>query len=143
VRTDICRDAIKNVPVRGWTSGLGGQTVRCVDRPARARVLVLYTHPLLGQGLANLLMSEASVDAIAVPADDAQARAAALDARPQLVIVEQADPARSFESSGSLPVVFVRLDGATATDGKRLSDPDEILELARALKVPVGAGSTV
>lgn len=112
-----------------------------MDRPDRARVLVLYTHPLLGQGLANLLITEASVEAIAVATDDAEARAAALHDRPQLVIVEQSDPARPFESSGSLPVVFVRLDEGDA-ESQRLSDPDAIVELARGLKAPAGATSS-
>lgn len=111
-----------------------------VDRPLRARVVVLYTHALLGEGLACLLESEAAVDAVAVASNDVPAREAALHGRPELVIVEETDPARSFEGAGSLPVVFVRLDGDGGSNGTRLADPDSIVALARGLRRPVHAG---
>ncbi len=103
-------------------------------RSAKAQVVVLYAHPLLGEGLASLLSAQVGVGAIAVDSHDAVARAAALKKHPDLVIVEETETTRPFEPSGSMPVVFVRVD---ATDGLRLgqplADPDEIVALVRGL----------
>ena len=100
----------------------------------RARVVVLYAHPLLGEGLANLLAREADVCAVAVDERDSAARMAALASHPDMVIVEDTEATRSFETSGSLPVVFVRIDAA---DGGRLGlpfdDPEALVALARGL----------
>lgn len=105
-----------------------------MSRSSRPRVIVLYAHPLLGEGLANLLSAQAGVGAIAVDGRDEAARATALSSHPDLVIVEEAEATRSFELSGSMPVVFVRVD---VEDGKRvgqpLADPEMILALARGL----------
>jgi hypothetical protein len=113
-----------------------------MDRPARARVVVLYTHPLLGEGLVSLLASEAAVDAVAVASDDELGRAAALHDRPELVIVEEPLAPRSFEAAGSMPVVFVRLSENADADGERLADPDAIVALARSLRAPAVVGTT-
>ena len=100
----------------------------------KAQVVVLYTHPLLGEGLASLLSTEAGVGAVAVDGRDSIARAAALGAHPDLVIIEETEATRSFETSGSMPVVFVRVD---ADGGGRLGqpfdDPEAIVALARSL----------
>lgn len=111
-------------------------------QPAKAQVLVLYAHPLLGEGLASLLNAEAGVGAIAVDSRDQAARAAALGAHPDLIIVEETEATRSFEPSGSMPVVFVRVD---VDDGCRLgqplADPDAIVALARGLAGSVKTGA--
>lgn len=108
----------------------------------RARVVVLYAHPLLGEGLASLLNAEAGVGAIAVDSHDPAARAAALDAHPDLVIVEETEATRSFEPSGSMPVVFVRVDADKGFRlGQPLADPDAIVALARGLADVVHAGA--
>jgi DNA-binding NarL/FixJ family response regulator len=102
--------------------------------PSKAQVVVLYAHPLLGEGLASLLSAQAGVGAVAVASHDETARAAALRSHPDLVIIEETEATRSFEPSGSMPVVFVRVD---AQDGCRvgqpLADPDAIVALARGL----------
>ncbi|HLB44219.1 MAG TPA: hypothetical protein VJK49_02440 [Candidatus Limnocylindrales bacterium] len=100
----------------------------------KAQVLVLYAHPLLGEGLASLLCAQAGVGAIAVDTHDEAARAAALDAHPDLVIVEETEATRSFEPSGSMPVVFIRVDADHGYRlGQPLDDPDAIVALARGL----------
>ena len=105
-----------------------------VSSTLKPRVVVLYAHPLLGEGLANLLNTQAGVGAVAVDSHDAAARAAALNAHPDLVIVEETEATRSFEPSGSAPVVFVRVDADRGERmGQPLSDPDAILALARGL----------
>jgi DNA-binding NarL/FixJ family response regulator len=100
----------------------------------KATVLVLYAHPLLGEGLASLLSAQAGVGVTAVDSRDSAARAAALGAHPDLVIVEETEHARPYEPSGSAPVVFVRVDATgDCPVGMPLDDPDEIVALARKL----------
>ena len=109
------------------------------------RVLVLYVHPLLGQGLARLLTRQAGVNAIAVPADDPRARTAAFHRRPDLVIVEGTADVPAVAATDSLPVVFVRIDSDDGGQlGQPLSDPDLIVALARGLaEVPDPGASLV
>ena len=98
------------------------------------RVLVLYVHPLLGQGMARLLTAQAGVRAVAIAAADDTRRSAALQTRPDLVIVEEAGDMPAVPATDSLPVVFVRIntdDGGQL--GEALSDPDLIVALARGL----------
>jgi DNA-binding NarL/FixJ family response regulator len=110
------------------------QGKRMAAQTPKARVLVLYVHPLLGEGLASLLSAQEGVGAVAVNSHDEAARAAALSSRPDLVIVEETESTRPFEPSGSLPVVFVRVDtDAGCRLGQPLDDPDAIVALARGL----------
>ena len=107
----------------------------------KARVLVLYDHALLGEGLASLLSAEPGVGAIAVNGRDSSARAEALRSHPDLVIVEETEQAQPYEPSGSAPVVFVRVDASGECPlGKPLGDPEAIVALARGL-VEARAGS--
>ena len=100
-----------------------------MGRTRTPRVLVLYVHPLLGQGLARLLVAQAGVSAVAVSVLDDAARSAALSRRPDLVIAEE-----SGETPASLPVVFVRVDTEDGGHlGQPLTDPDLIVALARGL----------
>lgn len=97
-------------------------------------MLVLYAHPLLGEGLASLLSAQAGVGAVAVEGRDTAARAAALSTHPDLIIVEETEHERPLESSGSAPVVFVRVDASGDFPmGGPLNDPDAIVALARDL----------
>jgi hypothetical protein len=95
--------------------------------------VVLYAHPLLGEGLASLLTAQVGVGVTAIDHRDAAACIAALALQPDLVIVEETDAPRPFETMGSMPVVFVRVDASG--DGRRLgaplADPDAIVALAR------------
>jgi hypothetical protein len=88
----------------------------------------------LGEGLASLLSAQPGVGAVAVDSRDSAARAAALESHPDLVIVEETEHERPYESRGSAPVVFVRVDASGDCPlGKPLDDPDAIVALARDL----------
>lgn len=65
------------------------------DRPIS--VLILYAHPLLGEGLAGLLSSEPGLEVVAVPNDDAAMVERALAAAPDVVIFERGDPDRAVQ----------------------------------------------
>ena len=105
-----------------------------MGRPRTHSVLVLYVHPLLGEGLAKLLTAQAGVNASAVAACDARARAAALRRHPDLIIAESTGDTPVVEASDSLPVVFIRIDDDEQLGvGQPLADPDLIIALARGL----------
>ena len=71
-------------------------------------VLVLYTHPLLGEGLTDLLASERGLEVTAVQmGDDPEAYARALAASPQVVIFERGEPDRAAEILESVPDALV------------------------------------
>ena len=85
------------------------------------RVLILYVHPLLGEGLAKLLAAEPGIAARAIAMADAPGTAAALSARPDAVIVERRDASAPLALQGAaLPggsaplLLFVDIEG-TAT----------------------------
>jgi DNA-binding NarL/FixJ family response regulator len=100
----------------------------------KARVLVLYDHALLGEGLASLLSAAPGLRAVASTGRDPAARAAALESHPDLVIVEETEHAQPYEPSGSAPVVFVRVDASGECPlGKPLGDPEAIVALARGM----------
>ena len=71
-------------------------------------VLVLYTHPLLGEGLTDLLAAECGLDVTAVQMDEEpDAAAGALAASPQVVIFERGEPDRAAEILETVPDALV------------------------------------
>jgi len=56
---------------------------------SRTRVLVLYRHPLLGEGLARLLGDEPKLDVVAAAADELDAVERALATDPAVVVFEE------------------------------------------------------
>jgi len=63
----------------------------------RARVLVLYRHPLLGQGLAELLSREASLDIRSVDEGDPEALHDALSEEPDVIVFEEGGPVQPLD----------------------------------------------
>lgn len=58
-------------------------------------VVILYTHPLLGEGLLGLLAAEPGVDVVAIRSDELDLVEQALERSPQVVIFERGDPDRA------------------------------------------------
>ena len=56
---------------------------------ALARVIVLYSHSLLGEGLASLLAEDPSLEVEAVELSDVERVTAAIASGPQVIIVEE------------------------------------------------------
>ena len=75
------------------------------DRPIS--VLILYSHPLLGEGLADLLVAEQGLDVTAVRLDDVAMAERAAAASPQVIIVERGDPDRAVEMLELVPDALV------------------------------------
>jgi DNA-binding NarL/FixJ family response regulator len=107
------------------------------DRPIS--VLILYAHPLLGEGLAGLFSSEPGLDVVAVKSDDAGLVERGLAASPDVVIFERGDPDRAVEILESVPgalLIDVGMDaGPTFTYHRQEipARPEGILELIRTL----------
>ncbi len=58
----------------------------------RISVVVLYTHPLFGEGLARMLAAEPGLDVVPVRTVDVAAAERALAGSPDVVILERSDP---------------------------------------------------
>ena len=58
----------------------------------RISVVILYVHPLLGQGLAHLLAAEPGLDVTSASVQEACEASTALESGPQVVIVERGVP---------------------------------------------------
>jgi len=60
--------------------------------PVVVRILVLYSHPLMGEGLERMLAAEPGLEVAAVDVAEGTAVAAALAAEPDVIIVEEGGP---------------------------------------------------
>jgi hypothetical protein len=112
--------------------------------PAQARrVVILYSHPLLGEGLAHLLGGDRDLHVELVRVDDEPDAAAALAADPDgrcpdVVIVERSLPLQAIDVLRVAPtalLIDVGLDAGPSWAIRReeLSpQPDEILRTIRA-----------
>ena len=75
------------------------------DRPIS--VLILYAHPLLGEGIAELLESEPGLEVVAVRSDERVMVERSLAAAPDVVIFERGDPDRAVEILEMAPAALV------------------------------------
>jgi DNA-binding NarL/FixJ family response regulator len=75
------------------------------DRPIS--VLILYAHPLLGEGLADLLSTEPGLEVVAVRIDDSGSAERALETVPQVIIFERGEPDRAVEMLGFAPDALI------------------------------------
>lgn len=70
---------------------------------AQCHVVILYEHPLLGEGLAKYLRARAGVEATVASARDSQAVTSALALDPGVVIFELSDPIRQVGLAAIVP----------------------------------------
>ncbi len=68
-----------------------------MERTRHISVVILYTHPLLGEGIAKLLSAEPGLTVTPVPSRDLAAAEAALAAVPDVVIFERSDPLQAID----------------------------------------------
>ena len=98
------------------------------------RVVILYVHPILGEGLAKLLAAEPGIAACAIATGDATGISTALSERPDAVIVERrAEAALPVVRGGAWePVLlFIDIEGATGPIGA--PRPDDLERVVRAV----------
>lgn len=110
-----------------------------MERRPIVRVVILYLHPLLGEGLAKLLSAEPGIAVTAIREDDAIAAAVALAGRPDVIVEERGDGALSSDrlERGFTPLrLFVGIDGALGAGEREpmTADPELIVRAVRALK---------
>ncbi len=70
---------------------------------AHPSVVIIHEHGLLGEGIAQYLLTAAGVRAEAVPAAETDAVRAALDTHPAVVIYESNGPGRAFDLPALCP----------------------------------------
>lgn len=110
-----------------------------MERRPLVRVVILYLHPLLGEGLAKLLAAEPGIDVTAVREDDVTGTAMALAGRPDVVVEERGDDVRSARrlEPGFAPLrLFVGLNGTGCAGDEEpvTADPELIVRAVRTLK---------
>jgi DNA-binding NarL/FixJ family response regulator len=109
------------------------------DRPIS--VLILYAHPLLGEGLARLFSSEPGLDVVAIQIGDAGKVERELAAAPDVIIFERGDPDRAIEILELAPealVIDVGIDTGPAFTFHREqinARPEGILQAIRRVRM--------
>lgn len=104
----------------------------------QVRVLVLYSHPLMGEGLERMLAAEPGVVVKAVDIAEADAVTAALAAEPEVIVVEEGgavDAADVVRRSHASLVLDVDITTTCAWSLRREtldSRPDDFLAAIRA-----------
>ena len=95
--------------------------------PVVVRVLVLYSHPLMGEGLSRMLAAEPGLEVEAVDVAQLGAVDAALALSPDVVIVEEGgaiNAADIVRRSTCSVVLDVDITTTTASPGSRLAQPE-------------------
>ena len=116
------------------------------DRPIS--VLILYAHPLLGEGLARLLSSEPGLEVVAVQSDDVGMAERGLAAAPDVIIFERGDPDRAVEILELAPdalIIDIGIDPGPTFMYRReeiSAWPDEILRTIRQASCPRRSAKT-
>jgi hypothetical protein len=106
--------------------------------PEPVRILVLYSHALLGEGLGGMLADEPGLIVDAVDIAEADAVAAALDREPAVIVIEEGgaiDAAEVVRRSQCALLLDVDITTSRAWTLRReslSSGPDEFLAAIRA-----------
>lgn len=106
----------------------------------RVSVVILYTHALLGEGLAKLLAAEPGLDVTAIESHETGAAEAALDTRPDVVIFERSQPLQAIDLLKFAPdalLIDVGMDAGPTFSYQReeiSAKPDGIVRAIRHMK---------
>jgi DNA-binding NarL/FixJ family response regulator len=107
------------------------------------RVIILYDHPLLGEGLQRLLRDRADLDVRLVRVDGVETARAALEAKPDVVIVERCAPIEAIDLLRLAPdtlFIDVGLDAGPSWSYRReqlSARPEDILKAIAGRGRPV------
>jgi hypothetical protein len=114
--------------------------------PGPTTVVVLYAHPLLGEGIARLISDEPGLEVTSVRTVDVLAAGMPLVPVPDVVILERSEPDRALEVMRFAPdalVIEVSLDpGPTVTYHRReiSARPEGLLRAIREVRRPGRTG---
>jgi len=109
----------------------------------RVSVVVLYTHPLFGEGIARLLAAEPGMDVTPVDASNVERAERSLALAPDVVIFERGEPDTATDLLRFAPsalIIDVSLSpGPTFTFERHelQAQPEEILQAIRRVRVSV------
>lgn len=129
------------MPTSGWNLPLAGHTVSFVATKSvegrvpgeSRRVVILYDHPLLGEGLERLLRDTPGIDVSLVHVDGIEAAGIALSNRPDVVILERCAPVQAIDLLRLAPdalFIDVGLDAGPSWTYRRdelSAQPEDIL----------------
>lgn len=106
--------------------------------PERVHILVLYTHPLLGEGLRRMLADEPGLDVVAIDLEAVDQVEAAIDSDPALIVVEEGGRLDGLEvlRRARCPVVvdvdITTADAWTLRRDHIASRPDDVIQAIHA-----------
>ncbi len=105
-------------------------------RDGRQQVVILYSHPLLGEGLGRLLAADPGLFVEMVPVDDLDGAERALVNGPDVVILERTPPVQALDLMRLAPsalVIDVGLDAGPTWTWRRDELPPQPEELLRVI----------
>jgi DNA-binding NarL/FixJ family response regulator len=103
----------------------------------RLSVVILYTHALLGEGLAKLLAAEPGLEIRAIPTHDVGAAEAALSGEPDVVIFERHEPLQAIDLLRLAPnalLIDVGMDAGPTFSYQREEIPAKPEGIVRAIR---------
>ncbi len=100
---------------------------------AQRSVVIIHEHGLLGEGLAQYLLTTGGLRARAVSATDARAVKRALAARPAVVVYESNGPGRSYDLGALCPGAVLIDVSAVFSAGLAASPGDLLARIVEAL----------
>jgi hypothetical protein len=103
----------------------------------RVSVVVLYAHPLLGEGIDRLLSAEPDLDVTCLPMTAVELAERALAARPDVVVVERSDPVGAVDILKFAPdalFIDVGLDSGAAWTIRREEIPSRVDGIVDAIR---------
>jgi DNA-binding NarL/FixJ family response regulator len=106
------------------------------------KVVILYEHPLLGEGIAKYLRAQIGIEATLGAARDPEAVKSALAQNPGVVIFESNDPFQPFDLSALVPNAVLIDVSTVVTRGSDLSPGVAGLEhLVQAIRESAGTNT--
>jgi len=115
-------------------------SVIAMDR--HVTVVILYRHPLFGEGIAHLLSNEPDIVVTCAPSDDVDAVARALARRPNVIVFERGEPdmaVRLLRVAPEALLIDVTMAPGPAFTWHREEiqpRPDGILDAIRGMRAP-------
>ncbi len=108
-----------------------------MERSRRVSVVILYTHALLGEGLARLLAAESGLEIKAIESHDVASAEAALGALPDVVIFERSEPLQAVDLLKFAPdalLIDVGMDAGPTFSYQREEIPARPEGIVRAIR---------
>lgn len=119
-----------------------------MERNRQISVVILYTHPLLGEGIAKLLAAEPGLTITHIPSRETEAAEAALATVPDVIIFERSDPLQAIDLLKFAPdalLIDVGMDAGPTFSYHREAipaKPEGILRVIRHMR-RAGRGAVV